>query len=76
MNKISLRVTLAAVAKFKASHSIAEAAYEEAVISLQGSSIRFLERDKSPIQRRASKILSQSTLGKQTVGTASTVTVR
>ena len=33
----------------------------------------FLERDKRPIQRRASKNPPKNTLGKLTVGTASTV---
>jgi len=33
----------------------------------------FLERDKSPIKRRVSKTPPKSTLGKLTVGTASTV---
>jgi len=51
------------------------AAYEEAVISLLGSSIRFfLERDKSPIQRRISEIPTKGTLGKLNVGTTSTLT--
>jgi len=49
------------------------ATYEEAVISLEGSSILFSERDKSPIQGRVSKIPPKSTLGKLNVGTASTV---
>jgi len=50
------------------------AGYEEAVSFFAGEfNPIFLKRHKSPIQRRLSKISPNSTLGKLTVGTASTV---
>ena len=50
------------------------AAYEEGRYLFAGEfNPVFLERDKSPIHRRASKIPPKSTLGKLNVGTAFTV---